>query len=72
LIVTFLGLALGNWGSLALAAVVPTAGSVYRIRFENARCSTTAASRTGATPRAALAWLPASGDADLTGERVFV
>jgi protein-S-isoprenylcysteine O-methyltransferase Ste14 len=36
LIVTFLGLglALGNWGSLALAAVVPTAGLVYRIRFE--------------------------------------
>jgi protein-S-isoprenylcysteine O-methyltransferase Ste14 len=36
LIVTFLGLglALDNWGSLALAAIVPTAGLVYRIHFE--------------------------------------
>jgi protein-S-isoprenylcysteine O-methyltransferase Ste14 len=28
------GLALGNWGSLAAAALVPTAGLLYRIRFE--------------------------------------
>jgi protein-S-isoprenylcysteine O-methyltransferase Ste14 len=36
LIVTFVGfgLALGNWASLAVLAVVPTAGLVYRIRFE--------------------------------------
>lgn len=36
LIVTFLGLglALGSWASLALLAVLPTAGLVYRIHFE--------------------------------------
>ena len=36
MIVTFfgLGLALGNWASLALLAVLPTAGLVYRIHFE--------------------------------------
>ena len=36
LILTFLGfgLALGNWAALALAFLVPTAGLVYRIRFE--------------------------------------
>jgi len=36
LIVTFVGfgLALGNWASLAVLAVLPTAGLVYRIRFE--------------------------------------
>jgi protein-S-isoprenylcysteine O-methyltransferase Ste14 len=36
LIMTFLGmgLALGNWASLAVLAVVPTAGLVVRIRFE--------------------------------------
>ena len=36
LLLTFLGigLALGNWGSLAAAAVVPTVGLVYRIHFE--------------------------------------
>jgi protein-S-isoprenylcysteine O-methyltransferase Ste14 len=28
------GLALGNWASLLVAAVVPTIGLVYRIRFE--------------------------------------
>ena len=31
---TGFGLALGNWGSLVVAAVVPTAGLVYRIHFE--------------------------------------
>jgi protein-S-isoprenylcysteine O-methyltransferase Ste14 len=36
LILTFLGfgLALGNWAALAVAFVVPTAGLVYRIHFE--------------------------------------
>ena len=36
LILTFLGigLALGNWGSVVGATVVPTAGLVYRIHFE--------------------------------------
>jgi protein-S-isoprenylcysteine O-methyltransferase Ste14 len=36
MIVTFLGLglALGSWASLALLAVLPTAGLVYRIHFE--------------------------------------
>jgi protein-S-isoprenylcysteine O-methyltransferase Ste14 len=36
LIVTFLGLglALGNWASLAAMAIVPTAGLIYRIHFE--------------------------------------
>jgi protein-S-isoprenylcysteine O-methyltransferase Ste14 len=36
LILTFLGLglALGNWASLAVLAVLPTAGLVYRIHFE--------------------------------------
>jgi protein-S-isoprenylcysteine O-methyltransferase Ste14 len=36
LILTFVGfgLALGNWVALALAFLVPTAGLVYRIRFE--------------------------------------
>ena len=36
LIATFLGLglALGNWAALALLAVAPTAGLVYRIRVE--------------------------------------
>jgi protein-S-isoprenylcysteine O-methyltransferase Ste14 len=36
LILTFagLGLSLGNWASLLVAAVVPAAGLVYRIRFE--------------------------------------
>ena len=36
LIVTFigLGLALGNWAALALLAVVPTAGLVYRMHVE--------------------------------------
>jgi protein-S-isoprenylcysteine O-methyltransferase Ste14 len=36
LILTFVGfgLALGNWAALALAFLVPTAGLVYRIRFE--------------------------------------
>ena len=36
LILTFLGfgLALGNWASLAVAFLVPTAGLVYRIHFE--------------------------------------
>jgi len=36
LILTFLGLglALGNWGALVVAAVLPTAGLVYRIHFE--------------------------------------
>jgi protein-S-isoprenylcysteine O-methyltransferase Ste14 len=36
LILTFLGLGLtlDNWGSLAVIAVVPTAGLVYRIHFE--------------------------------------
>jgi len=36
MIVTFvgLGLALGNWASLAVLAVVPAAGLVVRIRFE--------------------------------------
>ena len=36
LILSFVGfgLALGNWASLAAAALVPAAGLVYRIRFE--------------------------------------
>ena len=36
LILTFvgLGLALGNWAALAVMAVVPTAGLVYRVRVE--------------------------------------
>ena len=36
LIMTFvgLGLTLGNWAALALLAVVPTAGLVYRMRVE--------------------------------------
>jgi protein-S-isoprenylcysteine O-methyltransferase Ste14 len=36
LILTFLGfgLALGNWAALAVAFLVPTAGLVYRIHFE--------------------------------------
>ena len=36
LILVFLGfgLALGNWAAIALAFLVPTAGLVYRIRFE--------------------------------------
>jgi protein-S-isoprenylcysteine O-methyltransferase Ste14 len=36
MIVTFvgIGLALGNWAALAVLAVVPTAGLVIRIRFE--------------------------------------
>jgi protein-S-isoprenylcysteine O-methyltransferase Ste14 len=36
LIMTFvgIGLALGNWAALAVLAVVPTAGLVVRIRFE--------------------------------------
>ena len=36
LIMTFvgLGLTLGNWAALALMAVVPTAGLVYRMRVE--------------------------------------
>jgi protein-S-isoprenylcysteine O-methyltransferase Ste14 len=36
MIITFvgIGLALGNWASLAVVAVVPTAGLVVRIRFE--------------------------------------
>ena len=36
LILTFLGfgLALGNWAALSVAFLVPTAGLVYRIRFE--------------------------------------
>jgi protein-S-isoprenylcysteine O-methyltransferase Ste14 len=36
MIVTFvgIGLALGNWASLAVLAVVPTAGLVVRILFE--------------------------------------
>jgi protein-S-isoprenylcysteine O-methyltransferase Ste14 len=36
LILTFLGfgLALGNWAALPVAFLVPTAGLVYRIQFE--------------------------------------
>lgn len=36
MIMTFVGivLALGNWAALAVLAVVPTAGLVLRIRFE--------------------------------------
>jgi protein-S-isoprenylcysteine O-methyltransferase len=57
LIVTFVGfgLALGNWASLAVLAVVPTAGLVYRIRFEERVLLEGLGGRTAATRRAGRA-----------------
>ena len=74
LIATFLGLglALDNWAALAVLAVLPTAGLVYRIHFEERALLDGLGEpyRRFAASRARL--FPESGNPPLTGERVFV